>query len=446
MVENEEITPIKMCKNQLMPDSGKDFFLDASTADVYFSFDLPDDRCVRVPAHKILLAVASDVFKRMFYGQLKEKGDVKIVDVSDAAYKEFLQYFYLSEVKLTAENIVAVIHLAHKYNVKNCIDDGIPFLMDTVNEKNICDALHLAILYERPELLKACETFVVMHTAAVFKSDGFLECDNRVLERILKMNVLSCFEADVFEACMTWVRAKNDDKALSKAVVDTHLGRLYDEIRFSSMTIQQFCSLAAKYDSVLRNDYLTLSNMILGPEYYPENFNNGLRKASWKENDVVKCDLSFSIEQQESSNLSAHFNTIFSTSKPLLLGSFTYRMCVECTSTSECGLSSDLSIKVKIIEANELNGADSKTLLKMMTQLQSKDTIVSLPYPVLVRPGHFYTICIAKCPDELSFYSKELKTVKWLQSDVMIKIYKYDNSLPDKKAIGLVSMLNFNGI
>lgn len=59
-------------------------------------------------AHKNLLANTSDVFDAMFYGDLKETGDISIVDASDAAFEEFLQYFYQCKVKLTAKNIAEV--------------------------------------------------------------------------------------------------------------------------------------------------------------------------------------------------------------------------------------------------------------------------------------------------------------------------------------------------
>lgn len=49
----------------------KDFRLSGNLADVHFSFN---DGISRVPAHKILLASKSPVFKAMFCGELKETG------------------------------------------------------------------------------------------------------------------------------------------------------------------------------------------------------------------------------------------------------------------------------------------------------------------------------------------------------------------------------------
>lgn len=60
------------------------------------------------------MAIDSDVFKAMFYGNLKEGDDIRVIEVSDAAFREFLQFFYLSELDLTDENIAAVLYLGHK--------------------------------------------------------------------------------------------------------------------------------------------------------------------------------------------------------------------------------------------------------------------------------------------------------------------------------------------
>lgn len=84
-------------------------YRDSKTADVHFTFESSNNGAdTRIDAHKNLLAATSDVFGAMFYGEMKETGDIRVVDVSEAAFKEFLQYFYQRKVKLTAENVAEV--------------------------------------------------------------------------------------------------------------------------------------------------------------------------------------------------------------------------------------------------------------------------------------------------------------------------------------------------
>lgn len=83
------------------PEIGAALYLKGDVAIVHFLLKNEAGEIERIPAHKVLLAARSDVFHRMFYGELKEKSDVTIVDASASAFKEFLQCFYMNKVQLT---------------------------------------------------------------------------------------------------------------------------------------------------------------------------------------------------------------------------------------------------------------------------------------------------------------------------------------------------------
>lgn len=81
---------------KLVTNVGK-LYLDEETADVKFIFE-NGDNIESVVAHRSLLAAGSCVFRRMFYGDLKEGTEVPIVDVSIDGFIAFLQYFYMEVV------------------------------------------------------------------------------------------------------------------------------------------------------------------------------------------------------------------------------------------------------------------------------------------------------------------------------------------------------------
>lgn len=56
----------------------------------------------------------------MFYGDLKEEGDVTISDATIGAFQEFLQFFYLTDVAFTIENAAEVMNLVNKYGAMDC--------------------------------------------------------------------------------------------------------------------------------------------------------------------------------------------------------------------------------------------------------------------------------------------------------------------------------------
>lgn len=102
-----ESTHFEFFENSL--ESVATLYRDTKSADVHFTFESSNNgEEIRIDAHRSLLAATSDVFDAMFYGGLKESADIRVVDASDAAFKEFLQYFYQRRVKLTAENVAEV--------------------------------------------------------------------------------------------------------------------------------------------------------------------------------------------------------------------------------------------------------------------------------------------------------------------------------------------------
>lgn len=109
----------------------------------------------------------------MFYRESRENGDVCVTDVSDTVFKAFLQFFYMSAVELTADHLIGVLHLGHKFNVKLCIDACAKFLETELTNENVC-------------------------TVAVFASADFLTCSKNVLAYIMKKDLLSCSKVGVF--------------------------------------------------------------------------------------------------------------------------------------------------------------------------------------------------------------------------------------------------------
>lgn len=137
----------------------------------------------------------------MFYGESKLDGDFRVTDVSDAAFKEFLQFFYLGEVELggIVEYIADVIHLGYKFNVLACVVVCAKFLKDTGTADNILTTLSLAIHYDHAGLMKCCEKFIILNTSAIFKSNGFLECNHPILAHVVNAN----YSVDNLKKC--WI-------------------------------------------------------------------------------------------------------------------------------------------------------------------------------------------------------------------------------------------------
>lgn len=226
------------------------------TGDVTFIVELESIR-----AHRCILATLSPKYKAQFYGVQPDTGDIHVNNVSAAAFKEFLQFFYLENIVLTKENIDEVLNLAKQSLVNGFVTECIDFVkevtMATMDIDNVCWAYPLAILHDINELKLHCELQISADTRKLFASDEFINCDQDVLIRILKLDSFSCKETDVFDGCIAWAREMCQKSNLSTENAEnlrTALGSAIAEIRFISMTVEEFAIIHSKFKGFFSAD------------------------------------------------------------------------------------------------------------------------------------------------------------------------------------------------
>ena len=91
--------------------------------DVRFAFSEEENGnlVTTIGAHKFVLALGSSVFKKQFYGTMKDHGDtVTIVDSSPEIFRLFIACFYKSVdiSRLNVTSLVEFYHIADKYDVQ----------------------------------------------------------------------------------------------------------------------------------------------------------------------------------------------------------------------------------------------------------------------------------------------------------------------------------------
>lgn len=268
----------KTYNNPKLNEKMKKLYLDETSADVFFVFD-DKMKTERVPAHKNLLFAGTDAFSGMFYGDMKELGDIKMVDVSVAGFKEFLQFFYNDKIELTMDNIHEVVYLGDKYIVSDCLNVCKQFLKESLTNESACHIYAIAIRFNFIELQNLCQAHITKNAVFVVQSSSFVECEKSVLKRILGFNMLFCKEVVLFNACMAWVKAESKQEMLTRKLIDQHLGELFFEIRFGSMTIQEFAALIPMYGPVFTIDeYQEIIQVIGMKTFKPNIFKGGARQ------------------------------------------------------------------------------------------------------------------------------------------------------------------------
>lgn len=136
------------------------------------------------------------------------------------------------------EHIGEVARLSDYFDVSDCFEKCVDFLEQQLTSENIAYGYELAIMFNHQKLMEFCEKQISFLIDDVLKSNVFLQCDQNVVKNILKIDTLNCKEADLFEACISWVNSscrKNELDENDSNNLKVQLGDCFHLIRFGAM-------------------------------------------------------------------------------------------------------------------------------------------------------------------------------------------------------------------
>lgn len=375
-------------------------YLDDDTADVQFIFKSTIVRFDTVPAHKSILMASSNVFREMFSGQWKGKDCVQVANVSSVAFKEFLQFFYISEVSMSMETVASVMDLGQKYRVADCISTCIRFLADNLTNDNVCWVLALAVKYNHDELAKLCEVTIGINTSAVLKSSNFIKIDRHILARILKLDSLTCLESELFTAAMLWVKALAKQDYLNCDIISTYLGESFHDVRFELMPMNDFIEIFSSYETLFTNEKRrNIIQQIASKEFQTETDVSFDRDCAWYKLPIITCEREWNYTTKKPYSINYMEMETFSTNKPLLLRGF---VCAEIRNLDDSftPITDDICAQIKILE---FRGTIKGPQFGLAIVYEDNDTELEyddeddeyhvwLTKPVIIKPGKKYQI------------------------------------------------------
>lgn len=430
-------------RNNALPSKYEKLYLNADLADVNFVFNTAGET-EYLPANKAILAIVSPVFQKMFFGAMKETNDVMIADVRAAPFKEFLQFFYLTEVSLTKENVFDVVQLAHKYDMPKCFDDLIDFLPTNLTLDTMCMGYQLAIIFNIENLKIFCESKIEMFPLEVFESRSFLHSDKCVLKNILKMDFLRCDESHVFRACLEWGKSSCEHGNVTN--LRDQLDDCLNLIRYGSMKVEKFAAVLTSYRGLFTLDELediVLSMTIKG--YKSEKFNPMLRPrmGCFKsvDNTTVKCTR-VNYKSEPTYFIKPRESTFFSTNHILVLGKIYFECLGNLTSRQP-----DLTFTVKVIELIGTVGDQIEHVMHQKFCAYDKlfFNFLHLPLPLVIKPERMYEIRVeSEDPMQYGLYHETHWLEKiFLNEEIVVKFH-HDSTVGDGERRGLVNSLYFN--
>ncbi|NXW07429.1 KLH13 protein, partial [Fregetta grallaria] len=164
------------------------------------------------PAHKIVLASASNYCKILFVGNLTRTGspdgNVQLKAVSAAGLRNVLNFIYSNKLDLSLQNIEETFKAAETLLVREVIKLCFRFLESCLNCENCMDVLNIAKKLGPAELRQKAMCYVGQHYKQILADPQCLkDLDRRTLCEILdKTDTEECSELELFRAAVSWLQ------------------------------------------------------------------------------------------------------------------------------------------------------------------------------------------------------------------------------------------------
>lgn len=169
-------------------------------------FDEKIHECI--PAHNFILSASSDVFKTIINGPLAKTKEKNFTRFTSAGFKNFLQFFYMNEVKIKPENFLEILSLVHEYDLQDVLELCIDSCIKNMNDDDVCAVFAYADKLCLNDLKEHCERKISANPLKIFETDGFFNCRKETVKKILHMSTFICRQADIIKAALKWaVRA-----------------------------------------------------------------------------------------------------------------------------------------------------------------------------------------------------------------------------------------------
>lgn len=211
----------------------------------------------RFPAHKAVLAAASQVFKAMFTREMKEKYQQEIVlsSLDPRSWRIAVQYIYTAQVDIAdEETALLVLSSARMYQLETLEQFVENFLISRLTVGNCFEFLGHADHYDLVELKAACEGTMEEKFEEMSLSPAFLQCPVELLYNLVQSgNLVIKSESCVFDAVTKWVQA---DEATRLCELD----RMLQMVRIAEMNE---CELTLAGRSAIANKSIKFRTAML---------------------------------------------------------------------------------------------------------------------------------------------------------------------------------------
>lgn len=375
--------------------------------DVVFSVGQHDRR---VAAHQFILISKSAVFEAMFCGSLAENTGsrvVKIPDVEEEIFLQFLKFIYRGEIALDDNNCLPILYVARKYCVEDLVRICVDYLRSKMKPDTVCEILEQAHTYDIDNLKDMCLQYIYENALFVLQSEAFTDLCFDCVMQIVRANDLFVEESDVYTALTSWAASECRRKNFEITGVNRRqvLGKLLFRVRFPTMDRLFFTDIVAADDILTESEKIMLFRHMFGSSPKQEvPFPDIKREAR-----VIKC---IRFPKNESGGISCEpgfKNSNFgidvrSSEEVMLQGIVLFGVCSTSLTSSQSSQSdsgnkstsmttSITDQHIKVIISSVPHQSESYTFVFDSIDIPEEETYnLFLKEPVLLRKGRWYAV------------------------------------------------------
>uniref|UniRef100_A0A7E4WCA5 BTB domain-containing protein n=1 Tax=Panagrellus redivivus TaxID=6233 RepID=A0A7E4WCA5_PANRE len=171
---------------------------------------------VEVKAHRFILTMRSEFFKKMFQNSVKPMYRLHFATLNKEILEVVLEYIYTGRITLqdlTTKEILEVLELANVYILKELVDYVVGRLKYRMDEFSVPHILNTAISCNVDDLKDLCIDFIRENAGIVLTNERFQEMSRPAMALVLD-NCIRVPQILVFEAFMKWVGRNRQDLRL----------------------------------------------------------------------------------------------------------------------------------------------------------------------------------------------------------------------------------------
>jgi len=221
-----------------------------------------------LPAHRLILCASSEVFQVMLMNKNWAEHEEKRIILKETpacqnVFEVFLKYLYTGKIQVDYANVIPILQLADKYNVKDLLRVGLDFMSRNValaaRKNQVVSWYQFTTNCGYTDLAQACLNFIKWNFTVVSSSIDWPHLEPDSLLLILESSdLVTQGEMTVFRAVETWLCARREEMAKEgEENIEVHMERLtiqaLELVRFPMMRPSQLADLLL---SPLTSDYM----------------------------------------------------------------------------------------------------------------------------------------------------------------------------------------------